>query len=151
MSKELQLTLWVGIGCQRGVSKALIELAIAQVFQAYNLPESAIVGVATIDTKANEPGILQFYRDYSFGELRSNRQLILKFFSSDQLSAIPVLHPSKLVESKVNTSSVAEAAAILAAGALIVPKQIIRKPGESGAVTIAVAKCLSEIKPERVR
>lgn len=133
MIKEFKLILWVGVGCQRGTSKALIEFAIAQVFQAHNLPESSIAGLATIDTKANELGIVEFCRA---------RQFALKIFSSDQLNSVSVLHPSTIVQSKINTPSVAEAAAILAAGLLIVPKQIVRKPGESGAVTVAVAGIL---------
>ena len=138
-SKKVQWhprVLWVGIGCERGTSKALIEAAIAQVFRANHLAEAAIAGIATIDLKSDEVGLLDVCRD---------RDLPLRCFSSEQLKSIDVPNPSSVVESEVGTPSVSEAAAILAAEAsLRVAKQIVRQEGESGAVTIAVAESAQE-------
>ncbi|MGK7916664.1 MAG: precorrin-3B C(17)-methyltransferase [Prochloraceae cyanobacterium] len=123
--------LWVGIGCERGTSKQLITTAIERILQRYNLASEAIAGIATIDLKADEEGILEVCRD---------RHLPLKTFCANLLSRVEVPNPSTVVEGVVGTPSVAEAAAILASQAnLIVPKQIIKQEGEPGAVTLAIA------------
>ncbi len=132
--------LWVGIGCERGTSKQLIQTAIAQVFGRHQLAESAIAGIATIDIKADEIGLLEFCKE---------RNLPLKTFPADTLRSVTVPHPSKVVEAEVGTPSVAEAAALYAVGAqglapLQVTKQIVRLQGQPGAVTVAIAQ--SEIE-----
>lgn len=128
--------LWVGIGCERGTSKKLIEGAIAEVFKAHHLAEAAIAGLATIDLKADEVGIVEFCRD---------RDLPLRCFSPEQLKTIEVPNPSNVVESEVGTPSVSEAAAVLAAqNSLRVAKKIVRREGEPGAVTVAIAESAQE-------
>ncbi|OKH54795.1 cobalamin biosynthesis protein CbiG [Calothrix sp. HK-06] len=125
--------LWVGIGCQRGTSCEFISAAIKHVFQQNNLFESAITGVATINTKANETGLIEYC---------SALNLPLVFFSTEQLQNIYVPNPSQIVASKVQTLSVAEAAAMIAASVdtLYVSKQIIRSVQNlKGTVTLAVA------------
>lgn len=125
--------LWVGIGCQRGTSCQFIAAAIKHVFQQNNLLEGAITGVATINSKANETGLIEYC---------SARNLPLVFFTTEQLQNINVPNPSQIVASKVQTISVAEAAAMIAASVdtLYVPKQIIRSVQNlKGAVTLAVA------------
>lgn len=148
--------LWLGVGCERGTSKKLIATGIEQVFRANHLASEAIAGIATIDIKANEVGLVAFCQE---------RNLPLRTFSADLLNCVEVPTPSDIVAAEVGTSSVAEAAAILAArrhktdnssplskgGAigdknqfkspqnLLVKKQIFRLEGEPGAATIAVA------------
>lgn len=132
--------LWVGIGCERGTSAALIQHAVQDVFQAYHLAEGAIAGIATIDLKADEVGLLEFCRQ---------RDLPLRCFSAEKLQVVSVPNPSSVVEAEVGTPSVAEAAAILATGetaeVLRVPKTIVRQAGQPGAVTIAVAQAEQEL------
>jgi cobalt-precorrin 5A hydrolase/precorrin-3B C17-methyltransferase len=167
--------LWLGIGCERGTSIKLIEKAIEQTCQRHHLATAAIAGIATIDLKADEPGILELCQQWN---------LPLKTFSAQLLSQVRVPTPSPVVNQEVGTPSVAEAAAILAinreqgagsreqgvgsreqgagsreqgagsreqgAGSraqegfvlnsLLVPKQIYKQEGESGAVTIAIAQ-----------
>ncbi|MDM3849868.1 MAG: cobalamin biosynthesis protein [Aphanizomenon gracile PMC644.10] len=130
--------LWVGIGCQKGVSQQLINTAIKQVFQEYQLIYSEISGIATIDKKASEIGLLEFC---------NLEKLPLKVFSAELLNSVLVPHPNNTITKLLGTSSVAEASAILAASEitsaeikLLVPKQIFRLSGEIGAVTVAVAK-----------
>ncbi|WP_256973145.1 cobalamin biosynthesis protein [Nostoc sp. T09] len=159
---------WVGIGCQRGASTQLIEKAIQQVFKENQLNQSAIAGIATIDYKALEVGLVELCRLRNFS---------LKTFPAEMLRLVCVPNPSKIIEQVMGTSSVAEAAAILAASDVewqtnivneissthqsfklnassfnltpsltsvevrcLVPKQIFRLQGEPGAVTIAVAQ-----------
>ncbi len=136
--------LWVGIGCQKGSSGKLMLTAIQKVFQDHQLNENAIAGLATIDTKASEVGLI---------ELCCLRNFSLKIFPAEILSTVSVPNPAKIAGKTVGTPSVAEAAAILAVShitpsltrkqeleiRLLVPKHIFRLQGEPGTVTIAVA------------
>jgi cobalamin biosynthesis protein CbiG len=135
--------LWVGIGCQSGITYQLVDVAIQWVFRENGLDESAIAGIATLDTKAKEAGIVEFC---------SRSQLPLKTFPAEILSTVAVPNPNEAIAQKVRTPSVAEAAAILAAShlnlavKLLVPKQIFRLPGQIKAVTVAVAQGLETNK-----
>lgn len=130
--------LWVGIGCGRGTARQLIETAIQQVCLKHQISEDAIAGIATIDTKALEVGLVELCRD---------RHWSLRTFSADVLRTVFVPNPSHVVNTQVRTPSVAEAAAIQAAGGetmaespLKVAKQIFRLQGHPGAVTVAIAQ-----------
>ena len=129
--------LWVGIGCERGTSRKLIETAIATTCQKYHLATDAIAGIATIDIKADEQGIL---------ELCASWNLPLKTFSAEALKQMEVPTPSEVVNQEVGTPSVAEAAAMLAithapnTDTLLVSKQIFKLENEPGAVTVAIAQ-----------
>jgi len=133
--------LWVGIGCERGTSRELIESAIQQVCRHHHLAIEAIAGIATIDIKADEIGLI---------ELCQSRNWLLKTFPAAVLSTINVPTPSNIVAAEVGTPSVAEAAAISATinpeistanstNNLLVSKQIMRLEGQPGAVTVAIA------------
>ncbi len=141
--------LWVGVGCERGSSRQLIEQAIAQTCQRNHLAEGAIAGIATLDLKADETGLL---------ELCEARQWPLRCFPAETLRDFPVPTPSEIVQAEVGTPSVAEAAALAAVQAftahhgsllspsatpfdptLLVKKQIHRRPDQPGAVTVAIA------------
>ncbi|XHU95303.1 MAG: precorrin-3B C(17)-methyltransferase [cyanobacterium endosymbiont of Rhopalodia gibba] len=130
--------LWVGIGCIRGTAESLINKAIHKVFKQYNLANDAIAGIATIDVKSDEIGLVQYCK---------KRQLPLKFFPANILIEIEVPNPSTIVQQEVGTPSVAEASAIAAANSssnfLLVSKQIIQSENE-GTVTIAVAQSSRE-------
>ncbi|MFS0515105.1 cobalamin biosynthesis protein [Nostoc sp. UIC 10607] len=145
----MQQVLWVGIGCKRGTSWQLIDQAIEQIFRENQLFQSAIAGLATIDTKASEVGLV---------ELCHLRNLPLKTFSAQILRCVCVPNPATITDQKVGTPSVAEAAAILAATQtplltaspftsiealrvrFLVTKQIFQPKGQPGAVTLAVAQ-----------
>ncbi len=159
----VQRVLWIGIGCQHGTSRKFIENAIKQVCHSYHLASSAIAGIATIDTKANEAGIMELCHDNNWP---------LKTFSASVLNSVEVPHPSNMVVAKVGTKSVAEAAALCAIELsscpivknrqdacstkseycygvgkmptherLLVPKQIFLSEEKAGCVTVAVAVC----------
>jgi cobalt-precorrin 5A hydrolase len=130
---SFDMHLWIGIGCQRGVSKLAIQSAIESVFTAYNLDLATVAGLATLDRKANEPGLVEYCRESGW---------LLKIYSPEQLSSIAVTNPSQLVSSLVGTVSVAEAAALCAAQTdiLLVSKQIFKNDPEHGFVTLAIAQ-----------
>jgi cobalamin biosynthesis protein CbiG len=133
--------LWVGIGCQQGISKLAIESAIESVFTQYDLDLATIAGLATLDRKANEPGLVDYCRDSGW---------FLKIYSPERLNSVTVARwrslsereSSQLVSALVGTASVAEAAALCAAQTdiLLVPKQKFRLDAESGWVTVAIAQ-----------
>jgi cobalt-precorrin 5A hydrolase len=125
--------LWIGIGCQRGVSKLAIQQAIESVFTKYNLDLATVTGLATVDRKANEPGLVEYWRESGW---------LLKIYSPTQLKSISVAHPSPQVAALVGIDSVAEAAVLCAAqtNMLLVPKQKFRLDHQSGYVTIAIAQ-----------
>jgi cobalamin biosynthesis protein CbiG len=122
----------VGIGCQRGVSKLAIERAIESVFAEYDLDLATIAGLATVDRKANEVGLLEYCRESGW---------FLKIYRPERLNSVAVTYPSQSISALVGTASVAEAAALSAAqmDILLVPKQKFRLDAESGYVTVAIA------------
>jgi cobalt-precorrin 5A hydrolase/precorrin-3B C17-methyltransferase len=139
--------LWVGLGCERGSDRALLDWAIGQLCQTHHLAPGAIAGVASLDLKADEVGLLA---------LCDQQPWPLRLFTAAQLRTITVPNPSDTVAQAVGTPSVAEAAAIAAAhqapspispppaapdpDRLRVPKQVYRHPDYAGAVTLAVAQ-----------
>ncbi len=126
--------LWVGIGYQRGVSKLAIRQAIESVFIEHHLDLATIAGLATLDRKANQPGLLEYCRESGW---------FLKIYRPERLNSVRVDRSSQLVSALVGTASVAEAAALCAAQTdiLLVPKQKFCLDPESGAVTVAIARC----------
>ena len=127
--------LWVGVGCERNTSSELIKRAIDETCQTYHFATDAIAGIASIDLKADEQGII---------EVCQERNLIFKTFSAEQLNEVEVPTPSEVVQKEVGTPSVAEAAAILAGQNLLVSKQIFKSSDGSGAVTVAIAQAEKE-------
>lgn len=131
--------LWVGIGCERGTPQGVIEAAIARVCRAGHFAGGAIAGLASLDLKADEVGLVALCQE---------RGWPLRCFTAEELKTIPVPNPSTVVEQAVQTPSVAEAAAILAAqGDLRVAKQVVRVEGQPGAVTVAIAQAEREYIP----
>jgi cobalamin biosynthesis protein CbiG len=125
--------LWVGIGCQRGVSKLAIQSAIESVFAEYDLDLATIAGLATLNRKANEVGLVDYCQESG---------LFLKTYSPEWLNCVMVTRSSQLVSTLIGTASVAEAAVLCAAqtAILLVPKQKFRLDAESGWVTVAIAR-----------
>ncbi len=118
---------YVGIGCNRGTGKDEIETLIRETFSEHGLDLRLIGGIASIDAKRNEPGLIEA-ADALFSQLF--------FFSKEELSKVKVPNPSKAPQKAVGSPSVAEASALLAtqgAGRLVVEKK------KSGNCTISVS------------
>ena len=123
----------MGIGCQRGVAKLVIRRAIESLFTEYDLDLATIAGLATLDRKANEVGLVEYCRESG---------LFLKTYPPQRLNSVTVARSSQLVSALIGIASVAEAAALCAAQTeiLLVPKHKFRLEPESGAVTVAIAQ-----------
>jgi cobalamin biosynthesis protein CbiG len=137
--------LWVGIGCRRGTPLTVFEQGLRQVCQVYEIDWRAIAGLATINLKQTEPGLLAFSLDQGWP---------LIYFTQADLGRYTVPNPSGVVNAVVGVLSVCEASALRAttqsglgtsSSRLIVPKQIFQGASGLGAVTIAIAQaCLPQ-------
>lgn len=137
-------SLWLGMGCERNTSLSLLERLLEQTLGDQKLAAESVAGLASIDRKADEPALLA---------LAAKRGWPVRWFGAESLAAVPVPTPSAAVAQEMGTASVAEAAALLAAGPaaqLLQNKRIEHAyPGEHGAATLAVALAESQWAPER--
>ncbi len=127
-------SLVLGIGCDRGTAPELIERGVAALLERYGLSQKCVKAVATLDRKADEPGLLALCEQHGWP---------LRAFTAAELDAVPgIENPSAVVERHVGTRGVSEPAALLAAGAdrLLVGKQIYTEPGAGRSMTLAVAR-----------
>jgi cobalamin biosynthesis protein CbiG len=110
----------VGIGAVAGISAEEVLAAVDAV-----LPAGATdVRLATLDARATEPGLVA---------AAARRGWPLTGHPAADLARVPVRSPSAQVATLVGTPSVAEAAALLGGGGLVVGKTV------HGRVTVAVA------------
>jgi cobalt-precorrin 5A hydrolase/precorrin-3B C17-methyltransferase len=116
----------IGIGCNSGVDAAEITGAVEKVLADHNLSLLSVYSIATIDNKANEPGLLEFAR-------KCGVELIS--FPAEELNKVKGVVRSETVFRAIGAYAVAAPSALLAAGAksLIIPKV------KSGNVTVAAA------------
>lgn len=98
--------LAVGLGCNRGTSADEMEDLLKAAFTKHSLAIDSLAVLASIDLKADEPGMLELAR-------RLDTKII--YYPADRLRQAPAPNPSPLVEREVGTASVCEAAAMLAA------------------------------------
>ena len=130
MTEHTEIEIVIGIGCQRGITRATLEHAIDSALKA--LATVRVRSLASHAHKASEPALL---------ELSAQRGWPLRCYPAHTLATITIPNPSTLVADTVGTPSVAEAAALCASngGALLVAKQLHR--GTNGkSVTIAAAR-----------
>ena len=137
-------TIIIGIGCERNTDEKVIQRAINNSLNQNGLSLLSISGLATIDRKNDEIGLLSLSKKHEWP---------IYFFSAFELSKVNVPTPSNVVLNEMGTPSVAEAAALLAGdhrGRLIQNKQIYySKEEESGAVTIALAEVENPFAPHK--
>ncbi len=119
-------SLVIGMGCDRGATCEQIEGFVRDTFAAQGLAFKSIRNLATVDLKAEEPGLVEFCAKY---------KLELVCYPSEKLKQVIAPNPSATVEKYVGTPGVSEPAAMLSSeGDLIVPKQ------KAPMMTIAVAR-----------
>lgn len=118
--------LLAGVGCRRNTDAGEILTLIHETFAARGLALEALAGLASIEAKADEAGLLQ---------AAERLGVPIIFFTPDQLAGQKTPTPSLLVRKHMGVDSVCEAAAMLASrgSKLIVPKTRTAK------TTLAVA------------
>lgn len=120
--------LVVGVGASRGVGAQEVLGLVLACLAAEGLAEGSVWRLATVDTKADEAGIV---------DAATQLGVKLETFGAAALADVAVPNPSAAPLAAVGTPSVAEAAALLAAGPggeLVVEKR------KSAMATVAVAR-----------
>jgi cobalt-precorrin 5A hydrolase/precorrin-3B C17-methyltransferase len=124
-------SLVVGVGASRGVEAgevgALVDLALAEA----GLSPLSVTAVATVAAKAGEAGLV---------EAVAARGWPLVTHPAEVLAEVAVPSPSAVVQAAVGTPSVAEAAALVGGGELLVPKRTLPGLGRPAMATVAVAR-----------
>ena len=122
-------SLVAGIGCNRGTAADEIRELLLATLRNAGLCRVSLRGLASIDLKADEPGLIALAQELC---------LPLEFFGREEINRVEdaVQTPSAMVEKHIGVKSVCEATAILAThgGELIVPKRTTRN------ATVAIAR-----------
>ena len=127
-------SLVLGVGTSTDAPTEEVGTLVAEALHSAGLAAESVAEVATIDRRATEPAILAL-------------GMPVRTYEAAQLAAVDVPTPSAVVAEAVGTPSVAEAAALLAAGSsgvLLSPKHasrhatvaIARRAGPRGSVTL---------------
>lgn len=128
----LPKVLHLGIGCRKGISAETIEDVVCQVLQQHHIDRRSIARVASIDRKAQEPGLLEFCE-------KNHWQAV--FYTAQELSLVGgAVSSSSFVESVVGVDNVCERAALMEAD-----KLLVNKTARDG-VTVALALKSMEVQ-----
>jgi len=122
-------SLVAGIGCNRGTAADEIRGLLLATLREAGLSRSSLRGLASIDLKADEAGLIGLAQELG---------LPIEFFGREEINRVggAVQTPSAMVEKHIGVKSVCEATAILATrgGELVVPKRTTRN------ATVAIAR-----------
>ncbi|MFF4701543.1 precorrin-3B C(17)-methyltransferase [Streptomyces sp. NPDC001288] len=106
-------SLVVGVGASKGAPADEVYALVEGALRDAGLSPRSVAELATVDAKAEEPGIVA---------AAARLGVPLVTYAAEELARVPVPHPSKAPLAAVGTPSVAEAAALLRGGELLVPK-----------------------------
>lgn len=126
-------TLAVGVGCERGTSPQEVADLVADTLHSSNLSPAAIACYASIELKEDELAITSL----------ADRAHV-RFFTAEELAqqSHRIANPSEIVRQETGTPSVAEAAALAAAGP---DAELIVEKTKSKRATCAVARARNPI------
>ncbi|MFF9690966.1 Rv2231c family pyridoxal phosphate-dependent protein CobC [Streptomyces sp. NPDC014623] len=117
--------LVVGVGARRGVTAEEVLGLIRRALQEAGPAAGDVVELATLDSRADEPGI---------AGAAALLGVPVRSYTAGALARVPVPNPAAAPRKAVATGSVAEAAALMDAGELLVAKR------KSASATCAVAR-----------
>lgn len=122
--------IYIGIGCRKGTSRNQLEQAVQTALDGAGLCLESLAGIASIDLKKQEPGLL---------ELAQCWRLPFLTYSADQLKEVPgEFIDSSFVAGVTGVGNVCERAAVLAAGGD--RSSLVRKKQAADGVTVALAQ-----------
>nr|WP_206441682.1 precorrin-3B C(17)-methyltransferase [Streptomyces boncukensis] len=126
-------SLTVGVGASKGVPEEEVLGLVEGALEGAGLSVRSVAELATVEAKAAEPGLLA-----AAGTLG----VPLRAYPAGALAQVAVPNPSQAPREAVGTPSVAEAAALYAAGGgeLLVPKRKSAPQGRAAMATAAVAR-----------
>ncbi|MFJ5994644.1 precorrin-3B C(17)-methyltransferase [Streptomyces sp. NPDC092370] len=128
-------TLVVGVGASKGAPVEEVLGLVEDTLREAGLSPASVAELATVDAKAAEPGIVEAARRLA---------VPLVTYSAEELAGVDVPNPSDAPLAAVGTPSVAEAAALVGGGELLVPKR-------KSAARPAMATCAVVRRPGRGR
>ncbi|GHH94447.1 precorrin-3B C(17)-methyltransferase [Streptomyces capillispiralis] len=125
-------TLVVGVGASKGAPEEEVLALVEDALREAGLSAASLAELATVDAKAGEPGIVEAARRLG---------VPLVTHGAAELARVEVPNPSDAPLDAVGTPSVAEAAALLGGGELLVPKRKSRRAdGRPAMATCAVVR-----------
>lgn len=117
----------LGIGCRRNTPLEAIEALVLPALNKLKLDMRSIAGIASVDLKKDEQGLLAFAAKY---------KLLTNFYTADELNeVVGDFTPSAFVQSVVGVSNVCERSAVKSSNG---GRMMLRKTSLNG-VTLAVA------------
>ncbi|MEU5391715.1 precorrin-3B C(17)-methyltransferase [Streptomyces tibetensis] len=128
-------TLVVGVGASKGAPVEEVLGLVGDALREAGLSVASVAELATVDAKAEEAGIVEAARRLG---------VPLVTYSAEDLAGVDVPNPSDAPLAAVGTPSVAEAAALVGGGELLVPKR-------KSAASPAMATCAVVRRPGRGR
>ncbi|AJP01416.1 Precorrin methylase [Streptomyces cyaneogriseus subsp. noncyanogenus] len=128
-------TLVVGVGASKGAPVTEVLEVIDGALRDAGLSVRSVAELATVDAKAGEPGLV---------EAAARLGVPLVTYAAGELARVEVPNPSEAPLAAVGTPSVAEAAALVRGGELLVPKR-------KSAASPAMATCAVVRRPGRGR
>lgn len=128
-------SLVVGVGASRGAPVGEVLGLVEETLRDAGLCVASVAELATVDTKSGEPGIVG---------AAERLGVPLVTYPARELADVEVPNPSGAPLAAVGTASVAEAAALVCGGELLVPKR-------KSAVVPARATCAVVRRPGRGR
>ncbi|MFK0109648.1 precorrin-3B C(17)-methyltransferase [Streptomyces sp. NPDC091217] len=131
-------SLVVGVGASRGAPADEVLGLVEEALRDAGLSPRSVAELATVDAKAGEPGIV---------EAAARLGVPVVTYSAEELAGVKVPNPSDAPLAAVGTPSVAEAAALVGGGELLVPKR--KSEREDGLP--AMATCAVVRRPARGR
>lgn len=126
-------SLVVGVGASKGAGVDEVYGLVVGSLRDAGLSPLSVAALATVDAKADEPGIVGAAERLGVG---------LRTYPAEELAAVAVPNPSGAPLAAVGTPSVAEAAALVSgrSGELLVPKRKSSPEGRAAMATCAVVR-----------
>ncbi|WP_406732483.1 precorrin-3B C(17)-methyltransferase [Streptomyces sp. NBC_01794] len=124
-------SLVVGVGASKGASVEEVLGLVEESLRDAGLSVLSVVELATVEAKAEEPGIVG---------AAERLGVPVVTYAAQQLSSVTVPNPSGAPLAAVGTPSVAEAAALMGGGELLVPKRKSNPEGRAAMATCAVVR-----------
>ncbi|MEU1189499.1 precorrin-3B C(17)-methyltransferase [Streptomyces sp. NPDC005859] len=147
-------SLVVGVGASKGAPVDEVLELVEGVLREAGLSVRSLAELATVDAKAGEPGIVEAARRLGVPVVT---------YSAEELAGVEVPNPSDAPLAAVGTPSVAEAAALIGGGELLVPKRksagvpatatcaVVRRPGRGRLAVVGLGPGARDLLTPRAR
>ncbi|MGA4986481.1 precorrin-3B C(17)-methyltransferase [Streptomyces cellulosae] len=150
-------TLVVGVGASKGAPVEEVLGLVEDALRKAGLSAASVAELATVDAKAGEPGLVEAARRLG---------VPLVTHPAEELARVTVPNPSDAPLAAVGTPSVAEAAALVGGGELLVPKRksagsvdspamatcaVVRRPGRGRLAVVGLGPGARDLLTPRAR